>query len=339
MNRKIYFIIPFALLVALSFQVNQKGLSKSEGVADVLKNLGEDYSTKMPKTTIKGVSALVGEDIVKNGFSKRDNLSKSKRQSKHFVCTSCHNIRKEDPDLTKANPQARLEYTNAQNMPFLQGTTLYGAVNREKYYNGDYEKKYGALVEPARNDIRQAIQLCATECAQGRKLDDWELESVLAYLWKIQLTIEDLALSEPEIAKVAEALTNPELKADAKTIIKSKYLTYSPATFLLPPSDRKLGTGLKGNSANGKLIYENSCLHCHYQKQYSFLHLDSKPMSFRHLNSKADTYSNHSLYQVTRYGTYAKYGKRSYMPNYTAEKLSEQQLADLRAYIREQSES
>ena len=92
------------------------------------------------------------------------------KQSKHFVCTSCHNIQKEDPDLSIADPQARLEYARDMELPYLPGTTLYGAVNRTSFYNGDYEKKYGDLVKPARNNLREAIQLCAVECSQGRAL-------------------------------------------------------------------------------------------------------------------------------------------------------------------------
>ena len=41
----------------------------------------------------------------------------------------------------------------------------------------------------------------------------------------------------------------------------------------------------------------------------------------------------HSIYQVIRYGTPPKGGKEAYMPQYTAEKMSDQQMADLRAFI------
>jgi mono/diheme cytochrome c family protein len=48
---------------------------------------------------------------------------------------------------------------------------------------------------------------------------------------------------------------------------------------------------------------------------------------------EARTYHPHSMYQVIRYGTPPKSGKRAYMPQYTSEKMSDQQVADLRAYI------
>ncbi len=297
----------------------------SNSVIELLESKGIDYSDKKPNFEIAGVSAEVGEQLFHNGFAQKPNGGKTKKQSKHFVCTSCHNVAKEDPDLSVSDPQARLLYTNERELPFLQGTTMYGAVNRSTYYNGDYKKKYGDLVEPARNDIRNAIQLCAIECAQGRELKEWELESILAYLWTLELNIEDLGLSK-------EVASNMDVES-----IKAKYLQSSPATFLPPPSDRKEGSGLIGNSDNGKLIYENSCLHCHYRGEYSFLHLDNSRLSFKHLKRNISKYSRHSLYQVTRWGVPVKSGKRSYMPQYTEERMSKQQLADLRAYIEEQA--
>ena len=306
-------------------------------VSEVLMLFGENMDNKKPDLSLNGVSSKVGENIVRNGFSKADGLRKSKRQSRHFVCTSCHNLEKEDPNLAVNNPESRLAYTHEKGLPFLQATTLYGAVNRESYYNGDYEKKYGELVKPARYDLREAIQLCATECAQGRELQDWEMESIVAYLWDIELKVSDLDMTDIEIESLESAVKNNVLKDEGIKFIKSKFLAGSNATFVEPPADRKSGTGYPGNADNGKLIYENSCLHCHYQKRYSFLHLDNNKMSFKHLDSKADDYSRHSIYQVVRYGTYSKYGKKSYMPRYTLEKMSDQQLADLRVYIETQA--
>lgn len=307
-----------------------------DSVSSLLEELGEEYSAIRPRLDNMN-SAQIGEDIIRNGFSKRDNLKKAKRQSKHFVCTSCHNLEREDPDLSISDPQARLDYVIDKGMPFLQGTTLYGAVNRTSFYNDDYYKKYGDLIDPAKNDIREAIQLCAQECAQGRELKDWEIESVLSYLWTIELKVSDLDLSSDELETIESAINDPAQQEEAANLIKSKYLQGSPATFLTPPEDRIVGTGLNGDVDNGKKLYDNSCLHCHYQKRYSFLHLDDNKLSFKYLNNGASSYSRHSLYQVTRYGTYSLYGKKSYMPNYTEEKMSDQQLADLRAYIKQRA--
>jgi len=313
--------ISFFIFILLVGNFFNDSTSDKETVASVLEDKGVDFSNKKPDFSISGVSVEAGRQLFHEGFAKKPKGGKTKKQSKHFVCSSCHNVAKEDPDLSIVDPQARLDYTSSNGLPFLQGTTMYGAVNRSTYYNGDYDKKYGDLVRPARNDIREAIQLCATECAQGRELKPWELESLLAYMWTLELQLEDIGLD----ASSASAL-------DVESI-QAKFLSGAPATFLPPPSDRKKGSGLIGNPDNGKLIYKNSCMHCHYRGKYSFLHLDESKLSLKHLKKNMSRYSRHSLYQVTRWGVPVKSGKKSYMPQYTQEKMSDQQLADLRAYI------
>ena len=309
-----------------------------KSVIAVLEELGEDYSAKRPDMSIPGVSVEVGRSIIEDGFSTKPGGGTTGQQSKHFVCTSCHNTEREDPDLTVSDPEARLNYTSDRDLPFLQGTTLYGAVNRNSYYNGDYYKKYGELVDVARNDIRGAIQLCAVECAQGRKLKDWELESILAFMWSKELQIEDLGLMSAEKAIIENVMAGTGSKDVAIQMINEKYLHGSPATFNLPPADRKVGTGLEGDPKAGMLVYKNSCLHCHEGGKYSFFQMDDHAITHKYLNRKADGYSRHSIYQVIRWGVPTKSGKRSYMPQYTSERMSDQQLTDLRAYISDRSD-
>ncbi len=338
MNRKItesrraFRFLPYAPLLAGIFLILtawsvRPALEEDRPVAEVLVALGDDPLEHQPDFSIPGVSVEQGRAIVLQGAAEG-----GARVSKHFVCTTCHNVVREDPDLRFADPQARLEYARDNGIPFLQGTTLYGAVNRTSFYNGDYEKKYGDLVKPARNSIRESIQLCATECAQGRLLEDWELESVLAYLWTIDLKLSDLHLTDAEMTQVERALGGAN-NSSAIALLKSRYLSGAPATFLDPPPNRKAGPELTGDAANGKLIYELSCLHCHENKRYSFFNLDNSRYSFRHLARHIPRYTRYSIYQVARYGTSPIAGKRAYMPNYTQEKMSRQQLADLRAYI------
>ena len=335
-----YLIIGIMILSLLAFiPKSKKELLKSDAlISEVLEALGESSKEKQPKTGGDGYNAKIGKDLITMGFSKRENLKKAKRQSKHFVCTSCHNIKREDPDLAIIDPQARLDYVVKKGLPYLPATTLYGAVNRKTFYNGDYEKKYGVLVIPARNDLREAIQLCATECAQGRRLKGWEMESIVAYLNEIGLKVKDLNFTDSEVDIIQTALDENENNENAISLIHSKYADASPATFIRPPDDRKRGSGIKGDPDNGKLIYNQSCLHCHYQKRYSFLHLDNRKMAMKHLNKNIATYNKNSIYQVIRWGTFSKFGKKSYMPRFTKEKMSDQQLADLRAYIEQQAE-
>ncbi len=325
-----YYIVILVLGFFATLDYSMIELEESTTVVELEEQLGMNYSDKKPNFSIPGVSAEVGKDLIFNGISTNVKGKKLRKQSKHFVCTSCHNTVNEEVDLANPNPEDRLKYAVENDLPFLQGTTLYGAVNRSTYYNGDYDKKYGDLVKPARNSIRGAIQLCAVECAQGRELDDWEIESILAYLWTIDLKLNDLYLSENELS----LLKNEKEELESKlSLVRSKYTQKSDATFVPPPVNRKSGSGIEGDVVNGEKIYERSCLHCHENGRYSYLHLDKSKMTKKHLKRNISKYSSHSIYQVTRWGVPSYAGRKSYMPQYPLEKLSIQQLSDLRAYL------
>ena len=340
MNKiRLFTIAIFGVLLLSSLQPGPVKITmdQEQSVARILEALGDKANAK-PDLSIAGVSAEAGKELVLYGITKGPNGRKVKKQSKHFVCTSCHNVEREDPDLRVADPQARLVYAKENGLPFLQGTTLYGAVNRTNFYNGDYEKKYGDLVKAARNDIREAIQLCAVECSQGRPLKDWEMESVLAYLWTIDLKVKDLMINEEDKNSVEKAVQGNGDKAQAIKDLKSYYLAGAPATFITPPPNRTTGfEEIQGNPDNGKLIYDLSCLHCHQQGRYAFFKLDDSKYSFKYLDKHMARYTRYSVYQVSRWGTSPFAGKETYMPNYTLEKMSNQQLEDLRAYIEQEA--
>jgi len=294
-------------------------------VWEVLRELGEPSPNHIITTLPEKASTEIGRKIVHFGSAKS-----VKKQSAHFVCTSCHNTEKEFGDLSDTDPQKRLEYAAENELPFLPASPLYGVVNRSSFYNGDYEKKYGDLVIPARNDLRAAIQLCAVECSQGRALKNWELESVLSYLWTLELKMGDLKIPAAEYKKYT---TQKEDAADLISEIKSYYHIDSPAHFVAPPEDRKAGYGLKGDAANGENIYKLSCLHCHEDQRYSFFDLNDGKLSRKLLGKHFPRYSYYSAYQVIRYGAPSHPGKSAYMPQFTSEKMSDQQVEDLRAYL------
>ena len=328
----ILFLVGIILFTA-SFSEETKAIEEGQTVNSLLLELGDENLPHQIDHTIEGVSSKRGEQIIKYGFTVNYKGNKVKKQSKHFVCTSCHNLVKEDPDLSVSDPEERLRYAIENDLPFLQGTSLYGAVNRTSFYNGDYYKKYGDLVYDARNDIREAIQLCATECAQGRALEDWEIESILSYLYDIDLKVDDLSLNAVERDFIEIAINNDAPNQEAIDLIKSKYLAGSPATFLDPPVERKNLMFENPDLQMGKMIYEKSCLYCHENGKYSFLTLDNTKLTFDHLSRKANGFKRHSMYQVIRYGVPSYVMKKSYMPHYTAEKMNEKQLENLRAYI------
>jgi len=270
-------------------------------VYDVIRSLSMPERADVMVRPVPGASAEIGRRLVLEGLRP-----KGGRQSAHFTCTSCHNVVREDPVLTTYDPEARLAYAEENDLPFLPGTTLWGAVNRESYYNGDYEKKYGDLVKNARRDLRGAIQLCATECAQGEALNELEMESVLSYLHTIGLTLSDLPAEAPD-----------------------------KATFVLPPEDRRAGYPVAGerNPEAGGALYQRACLHCHEDQRYSFFELAENQFHYDFLTKHFPRYTRYSTYQVSRYGTSPIPGKRAYMPHYTKERMTDAQIEDLRAYL------
>ncbi len=334
----VIFLITCTIFLAATTFIDKNNFEIDENmpVAEVLEQLGQPAPGHTLNAAVSGASASIGKNIVLNGISAESG-QRGRRQSKHFVCTSCHNVEKEDPDLSIHDPQARLEYAQQNDLPFLPGTTLYGTVNRTSWYNGDYDKKYHAeKIKPAQTDLREAIQLCATDCAQGRKLKDWELESVLMYLWEIQLKMDDLKLSNAELQDIEKGINEGAEQAALADLVRSKYSAASPATFTDQPDDLKQGYDMKGNADNGKLVYDHSCKHCHENGRYSMFVLDDEKMTFRFMKRNFTKYTRYSTYHVTAYGMVTN-GKRPYMPNYPLERLSHQQLEDLRAYFVESS--
>ena len=301
-------------------------------VREVLRSLGAAERSDVTVRPVEGASVELGRRLVLEGISAGGG-----QQSAHFKCTSCHNVVREDPVLTVSDPEARLVYAEEHDLPFLPGTTLWGAIDRARYYNDDYEKKYGDLVEMARRDLRKAIQLCATECAQGKPLDAREMESVVAYLQTIGTTLGDLPEDAPSTDRINMAIRGADAGAKAAVIqqLKASYALASPATFVLPPKDRAAGYPVTQtpNPANGAVLYQRACLHCHENQRYSFFELDETERDYDFMAKHFPRYTRYSTYQVARYGTSPIPGKRAYMPHYTAERMSDQQLEDLRAFL------
>lgn len=304
-------------------------------VSEVLAKFGDASADHRPtQTGDEWVER--GRELMFNGVTTGPDGKKTRLQSRYFVCTNCHNMAQEDPDLRVSDPHKRLSYVNDNGLAFLQATTMYGTVNKVSWYNEDYYKKYGELVRPANASLKEAIQLCATVCSQGRAFEEWEMDAVLAYLWSIEYKLGDLALSSDDWEKLRQAQSrrgpNPEMAA----WLKGFYRSGSPATFLEVPEDKHEGYANvgEGDPANGKLIYDISCLNCHNRQGPSnYLKLDHGTLSLGMLRRKIASKGHLSLYEIVRHGTYADKGHRAYMPHYTAERMSNQQVEDLRAYI------
>lgn len=315
-------------------------LSEDMSVATLVEQLSGEENPNRPDFSIEGTSAENGRDLFYEGESRQPNsVFKTRRVSKFFTCNACHNTEREDPDLTRLNPEDRLTYVYENGLPFLPGTTFFGAVNREQYYNGDYFKKYGQLVYPARESLRESIQLCAIECSQGRRLEKWEIESIVAFFWELELKLGDLALNAEEKTEIEQAIQSKDesLKTSALNLLKSKYPLSSPATFLDPPGTKEERVFVTGDPILGQHLYKASCQFCHYDNNFSYFILDDSKMTLKYLYRHLADYDIQSVYQVVRYGTPPKSGKHAYMPQYTEERLSRDQMIDLITYIRREA--
>ena len=239
------------LVVSLFIYSSMPEPEQSQPVAELLYSMGEPKPAHYLETSSPDLIQR-GEELVTLGRTIGPDGKQSSYISKYYVCTSCHNTVREDPDLSVVDQQARLKYARDQQIPYLQGSTFWGIVNRETWYNDDYVLKYGELVKEAEKSLKASVELCATVCAQGRSLKDWEMESILAYLWSLEMTLSDLDLSEAD----KKRLNGSSSDGDKIDLIKSKYLQKSPATFVDPPSDKQAGYDYEGNPELGKVIYE-----------------------------------------------------------------------------------
>jgi len=285
--------------------------------------------------TYDSAKAKLGEELIINGRTVYEGKL-SKKISKHFVCTDCHNLTREFENLASESPKDRLEYAKKNNLNYLQGSTFYGIYNRTSFFNGDYLKKYGEMTLNARDTLENAIQLCSKYCSSGRYLKDWELEAMMHYFKKNDLKMSDFDFSDADLEIIRDAGSNTEKEnAEFAKKLKSKYRQSYSATFLKPiqRDDRKYGEG--GDVQNGEAIYEISCLSCHAYKRVTYLSLDKGKLSADMFWRNIRNYSDKSLYQIVRYGTHSKFGRRQYMPLFTKEKMSDEQLNDLVAYIKQ----
>ena len=330
-------------LIILAFNYASKGtystfnpdddLPKNElqdmSVSEVLIKLGDEKPLHhIPE--VHTDSAEWGKQFVYKGKLDTD-APEVPRISKFFVCTDCHNQVLETPNPADESPETVLKYSRETGLPFLPASTFYSMYNMEHWYNGDYEKKYGDLVVPTRDTLANAIQLCAIECSQGRALKDWEIRCILHYYKTIELKISDLVFTQDEFNDfVSHAGTNDK---KAIELLKSKYNQINDAHF--GTSKIPEIPNYEPSFENGETIYKNGCLYCHDPgKNITNFELSMNKLNFDFLARKIDNYNQYSIPHIVRYGTYAVVGRRQYMPMYTYENLSEEQMLDLIHYVR-----
>lgn len=331
-------LVGFASWLLLSsvsvVKLTGKALVYNVGLSDLLESLG-DTSSRNPVKTVDNELVSVGQKLIFEGKANYKS-TKGKRISTYFVCTDCHNMTQEYPTLTDVDPQVRLDYAVENNIAFLPGSTLHGIYNRQQFYTKDYEKKYGELIKDAQDTLENAIQVCAKYCSSGRFLEDWEEQAILHYFKDKELRLIDLDLTDKEKNRILTISYSGSEEEKMKSIswLKEKYTQAYIATFLETKPKNERNYGKSANADNGQKIYEKSCLHCHDNARVTYLDLDKDVLSAGLLWKHRKDYTDLSPYQIIRHGTYPITGRKQYMPLYTEEKMSKQQVEDLVAYIK-----
>ena len=329
-------VIGFGAMTLPESNENISDFGDDTPVWELLEKLGMNGAPRAKSSA--EASAENGAEFVHKGYSKK-NGKKTAKLSKFYVCTTCHNVVKEFEDPSKISASDRLDYAMKTGIPYLQASSFYGIVNRNSFFNGDYRKQFEKNPEigKASGDLREAIKFCNKNFAQSRDLEAWELESILAYFWTLQFKVSDLKLSQTDKTQIEKSLQSESAKASAISFIQSKYALAMPATILKIPHFKAPDESAYKDSRRlkeGKAIFEQSCLHCHLNKKYSFFSLENELLTFKAME-KATRTQNYifSMYYLTREGLPPRMGHKSAMPLFTAEKLSPEQLESLYLYV------
>lgn len=280
-----------------------------------------------------------GYELVFQGVTTDFN---GKRTSKLAAnpCIACHTTDPEYPRLDVIDAQKRLLYADSLDLPFLPGAPFYGIINRIYFFTEDYQNKYthptlGNLMKQGHIDLRKAIQACNQIYAQGRELQDWEVESIIAYFWTLQIKMGNLEIDAADMTDINNALASNVGNAKAVNLLRRYYPEVYPATLAAPrsPTERRKTSPIINNFNNGRRVYKRSCLHCHSGKRYANFRLDEDQSTFQFLKKHFDdTTSRYSIYEALRYKPESR-ANRTGSPHYTSQRMSDQQLQDLRFYI------
>jgi mono/diheme cytochrome c family protein len=274
----------------------------------------------------------------------------SKLISEFYKCTHCHNHLREDRVLSKQDPEDRFAMIVEQPekkitegsldapLRLQPGTTMWGAVNRESFYNDSYMIYHRLAVGGGRpmnpQSLEDATQVCCTYCSVGRLAEEWEILAMLTYFWSLEVKLADLDLPTGAAAAIAAVMQasggerDPLQVANARKTLRQLYLTRAGDEFTAVPKDLKSDTQgpypdkaqFQGDAAIGKKLYAVACDHCHGE---------GKPNE----SAGADLVRNLAKYHaVLAYGT--QQDKEPYMPMFSRQRLSRQQIADVQAYLK-----
>ena len=186
------------------------------------------------------------------------------------------------------------------------------------------------------DSLEDAVQVCSAYCSAGRYLKEWELYALLAFFWDKEIRLKDLDLSPEQAAHIKAVLTSSSPDSQyAKTLrslLASKYAKKADNTFrgnfkttrytrhgriVVEYED---GTKYTGDSGRGERLWRLSCARCHGTKNL--------PQKATHFTKDLGKF-----HKMLAKGT--RHRDEPYMPNFTLERLSRQQAADILLYLRQ----
>lgn len=306
-----------------------------------------------------------GKELFLSGRVKAppDGSGPSKPVSKHFTCGRCHNHEREDPVLTVPDPEARFAWIGrtGEKILLLQGATLWGAVNRTTFYAGDFSK-YHDLCVPRGEELLpwltcgpvfgfclpgcrtmdpeslvDATQVCSAYCSVGRYLKAWELSALLAFFWDQEIRLDDLDLTAQTRAEALAVLTapagEPREAQRLRDVLAGAYSSTAGNTFRglpkpagdgvpgRPDVEYPDGSKFTGDFRRGAELWKLSCAHCHEPRE--------RPLT----REKAGLFSKNVEQYHIMIAVGTRHRFRRYMPNFTLERLSRQQSADILAFL------
>jgi mono/diheme cytochrome c family protein len=192
-----------------------------------------------------------------------------------YRCWHCHNFVREDIVLTRQDPEAREQLLKDNpalggkqtEVRLTTGTTFWGMVNRERFYNGYYARYHRLKVRDGEKfrpmnpgSLADAVQVCCSYCSAGRFPEDWELDSILAYLWTLELRLRDLDLPAEIQQRLLEQFNSgkDDLVAAARQELRKHYLVASAAHAVEPPVRSEDGPTGADNRSTVQDVYPPS---------------------------------------------------------------------------------
>lgn len=237
----------------------------------------------------------------------------------------------------------------------------------QSYYNWKGTPQKPNPFSDAGTNLDSAIGLCSDVCSKGQRLNEREIRAVRAYLQSKQLKIGNV-LTENEIcaanilfssarSEVPAAEIN-RLKNQIKTYVDTRYQRQRPATFAKEKESyaavNRIVSAGGGDANRGEEIFERTCMHCHSEearRTTGIFEGTATPILVFSKNRRTGRYLKRSyehvrdgsskLIKALRSGVErfnsqtdpVAWDKNPYMPLYTKEDLSDEQIADLMAYV------